>query len=137
MKCVRLWALILLMFLGVGGIAGGVPMIVSSLRHSNGLIPLSLLQYSPFRSYLVPGIILLLSNGLLPLWIYLRVKRRQPLYGLWTALQGCVLFGWLTVECIMLRLVAWLHLFYFAIALLLIVCGFVLSRRSTTATAQG
>src|SRR5579872_1865096 len=129
MKCVRLWALILLMFLGVGGIAGGVPMIVGSLRHSNGPIPLSLLRYSPFRSYLVPGIILLVSNGLLPLWIYLRVKRRQPLYGLWTALQACVLFGWLTVECIMLRIVAWLHLFYFAIALLLIGCGFVLSRR--------
>ena len=137
MKCVRLSALILLMFLGVGGIVGGVPMIVSSLTHTNGFMPLSMLQYSPFHSYLFPGIILLLSNGLLPLWIYLRVKRRQPLHGLWTVFQGCILFGWLTVECIMLRFVAWPHLFYFAVGLSLIVLGIVLNRKSGQAMAHG
>ena len=128
MKCVRLWALILLVFLGAGGIYGGIHLIAHPYENQWGLMPLSLLQYSPFHSYLIPGILLLVSNGLLPIWIYFRVKRGQPLYGLWTALQGCVLFGWLAVECLMLRVMAWPHLFYFSIALLLMVFGFLMNR---------
>ncbi len=75
MKCVRLGALILLLFLGTGGIVGGVHLIVHPHENQWGVRPLSLLQYSSFHSYLIPGIILLVSNGLLPLWIYLRLKR--------------------------------------------------------------
>jgi hypothetical protein len=137
MKCVRLGALILLLFLGTGGIVGGVHLIVHPYENQWGVMPLSLLQYSPFHSYLVPGIILLVSMGLLPLWIYLRLKRRQPLYGMWTAFQGGVLFGWLTVECLMLRVVVWPHLLYAAIAVALIVLGFLLSRHSEPGPAHG
>lgn len=100
-------------------------MIVSSIWKTREFMPLSLLQHSPFRSYLIPGIILLVANGLLALWIVRLVIQRRPGYGLWTALQGCVLMGWLVVECIMLRLVIWPHYLYGAVALLLIVFGFV------------
>ena len=137
MKSVRLWALILLLFLGVGGIAGGVPMIIAAYWTQWGIMPTSLLQYSPFHSFLIPGLILLATNGLLPLWIYLRVKRRQPLCGLWTAFQGCLLFGWMTVECVMLRMLVWPQVFYFVIALLLIIFGFLLNRRPAPGIAHG
>jgi hypothetical protein len=121
---------------GIGGIVGGVPMIVNSLWYTRSLIPLSLLQYSPFHSYLIPGIILQVSNGLLPLWVYSRVKRSQLLGGLWTAFQGCVLFGFMTGKCIMLRVMAWPHLFYYA-ALALIVLGFLLNSRPAPEPAHG
>ena len=137
MKCVRLWALVLLAFLGIGGIAGAVPMIVSAVRQTPGVIPLSLLQHSPFHSYLIPGIILLVANGLLPLWVSLRLKARRPFSGLWTAAQGCVLLGWLIVQCAMLRLVNWLHSVYLALALLLIALGWALNRQSDAAPAHG
>jgi len=137
MKYARLGTLILLPFLGAGGIVGGVHLIAHPCENQWGVMPLSLLQYSPFHSYLIPGILLLISNGLLPLWIYLRVRRSHPFSGLWTAFQGCVLFGWLTIECVMLRIVAWPHLFYFAIALALIVFGLLLNRRQTSVPAQG
>lgn len=137
MRCVRWWALLLLVFLGASGIAGGVLLILDPYGIRWGIMPLSLLQYSPFHSYLVPGIILLVSNGLLPLWVYLQVKRSRLRYGRWTAFQGCVLFGWLAVECAMLRMVVWPQLFYLAIALALMGCGFVLNRRSEPAAAHG
>ena len=136
MKC-RLWALVLLAFLGVGGIAGAVPMILSSVRHTPGIMPLSLLRHSPFQSYLVPGMILLVANGLLPLWVYLRLKARRPFSGRWTAAQGCVLLGWLIVQCVMLRLVNWLHAVYCVLALLLIALGWALNRQSDATHAQG
>jgi hypothetical protein len=125
MKFARTSAIVLLVFLGLSGIAGGAPMIVSSIWKTRAFMPLNLLQHSPFHSYLIPGIILLVANGLLALWIVRLVIQRRPGYGLWTALQGCVLMGWLVVECIMLRLVIWPHYLYGAVALLLIVLGFV------------
>ncbi len=137
MKGVRLWSLVLLVFLGVGGLMGGAAMALDPYGNRWPILPLSLLRYSPFDSYRIPGLILLVSNGLLPLWIALRVKRRQPRYGLWTALQGCVLLGWLAVECLMLHLVAWPHLLYAAIGLLLIVFGFRMRRALGQAAAHG
>ena len=125
MKFARTSAIVLLVFLGLSGIAGGAPMIVSSIWKTRAFMPLNLLQHSPFHSYLIPGIILLVANGLLALWIVRLVIQRRPRYGLWTALRGCVLMGWLVVECIMLRLVIWPHYLYGAVALLLIVLGFV------------
>jgi hypothetical protein len=137
MKGVRLWSLVLLVFLGVGGIMGGAAMALDPYGIRWPILPLSLLRYSPFDSYRIPGTILLVSNGLLPLWVALRVKRRQPQYGLWTALQGCVLLGWLAVECLMLRLVAWPHLLYAAIGLLLIAFGFWMHRALVQTAVQG
>jgi hypothetical protein len=95
-------------------------------------MPLSLLQYSPFHSYLIPGILLLVSNGLLPLWVLWLLLRRKPLYGLWVVFQGCVLLGYLTTECWMLRVVSWPHYFYASVALALMVCGLAMRRDSAS-----
>jgi len=48
---------------------------------------------------------------------------RKSSFELWTALQGCVLLGWLVVECWMIRAVGGAHYFYTAIAIALIVLG--------------
>jgi hypothetical protein len=56
---------------------------------------------------LVPGIIPLVANGLLSLWVLRLAMRRHPGYGWWVAAQGWVLLGWLAVEVAMLRLVVW------------------------------
>jgi len=131
MRFARVAAIVMLTFLGLSAIAGAVPMIGGSLRSASSIMPLSLLQYSPFHSYLIPGLILLFANGLLALWILRLVWRQQRHAGLWTVFQGCVLLGWLVVECAMLRLVMWLHFVYGAVALVLIVAGLVLRGVST------
>ncbi|MGA2570346.1 MAG: hypothetical protein ABSF23_07485 [Terracidiphilus sp.] len=125
MKMVRIAAIVTLSFLALSAFLGAIPLILDPTG-STMRMPLSFLRYSPFHSFLIPGVILLVSNGLLALVVLWMALRRIPRYGLWTALQGCVLMGWLVVECWILRLVVWPHYLYGAAALALIVTGMAL-----------
>jgi hypothetical protein len=129
MKALRVVAIALLVFLGLSGIVGAIPMIV----YSGGepwAMPQSLLQHSPFHSYLIPGVILLGCNGLLSLWVLGLTVRKYSKYGWWIGVQGCVLAGWLIAEIAMLRLVVWPHYLYGVVALVLMISGVVLSGSS-------
>ena len=63
MKTARILAICALAFLAVSSVVGAVPM----LLHPEGAawLPASLLQYSGFHTFLVPGLLLLAANGLL------------------------------------------------------------------------
>jgi hypothetical protein len=130
-KTLRGIAMTLLGFLGITSIIGAMPMIVDP---SGQLLrmPLSLLQQSPFHTFLIPGIILLLANGLLSLVVLYATARRWPFYASGVALQGCILTGWILVEVILLRMAMWAHYVYGAIGLALIVLGLVLARKNRT-----
>lgn len=58
--------LVLLLFQGLSGIAGGVALVA---RPSGGVLkmPVSTLRGSPFHDFLIPGLILLLALGISPL----------------------------------------------------------------------
>jgi hypothetical protein len=127
MKKARTVAIGALIFLGLSGIVGGIGLIAQA----NGepfTLPQSLLQHSPFHSYLIPGIILFVANGLLGLLVLWLTIRRHPGYGWWVTAQGCVLLGWLIVEMVMLRIAAWAHGFYGLVGLALIVTGMTITR---------
>lgn len=129
MKKARTAAIAALVFLGLSGIVGGVGLIAQA----NGepfTLPQSLLQHSPFHSYLIPGIILFVANGLLSLSVLWLTLRRHPGYGWWVTAQGCVLLGWLIVEIVMLRMAMWAHGFYGLVGLALIVAGMTLTREA-------
>lgn len=127
MKTVRILALIALGFLGITSVMGGLPLIVDP---TGGLlhVPLILLKHSPFRSFLIPGIILFLANGLVSLVVFFATMRRTSGYGNMVATQGIVIAGWITVEVIFLRLVVWPHYVYWGVGLVLIGCGVILRR---------
>jgi hypothetical protein len=55
--------------------------------------------------------------------VFALVLVRARGYGWWVAFQGCVLFGWITIEVILLRTVVWLHYVYWGLALILIALG--------------
>jgi hypothetical protein len=129
MKIARTIAIWLLAFLGIGAIGGGGLMILDPSGRRMGM-PHRFLDYSPFHSFLIPGIILLLANGVLPLLIMLVAIRRWRGYGWWVAFQGCILTGWITVEVIMLRGVGWPHYLYGATGLALIAMGMMLTRET-------
>ena len=123
MKSMRVATMILLAFLGAGSVVGAVPMILWPYKTQWNLLPVSVLQYSPFHSFLIPGIILLVANGLMSFWVLRLVIARRSSYGLWIAFQGCVLLGWLVVECWMIRAIGGAHYFYAGIATALIALG--------------
>jgi hypothetical protein len=131
MRIVRRFAITLLGFLGIGAVAGAIPLIVDPSGKLMRM-PMSLLDHSPFHSFLIPGMILLLSNGLLSLAIMAMAIRRSSHYGWWVAFQGCVLTGWITVEVIMMRAAVWPHYLYWGIGLALIALGLMLTRENRT-----
>lgn len=132
MKSVRAVAIVVLGFLGIGAVAGGIPMILDPSGRMMRL-PQSFLDHSPFQTFLIPGIILLTANGLLSLSIMILALRRIRWYGWWVAFQGCVLTGWITVEVIMMRLVVWPHYLYWALGVALIAFGLALRGDAGTA----
>lgn len=99
-------------------------------------MPQQLLQYSPFHSYLVPGILLLAGNGLFALVVLWLTVRKHIGYDRWVVAQGCILAGWLIVEIVMLRLVAWPHYLYGGVAFILILAGVLLGANRTRAIAE-
>jgi len=54
---------ILQLFIGVGAVAGGLALILDS-SGANVRMPLEMLNRSPFTDFLIPGIVLLIVNGL-------------------------------------------------------------------------
>jgi len=129
---VREIAMVLLGFLGVTSIMGAAPLILDPSGRMLRM-PLSLLEHSPFRTFLIPGILLLLANGVLSLLVLTATTRRWSQYGRWVALQGCILTGWIVVEVILLQMAMWAHYFYGAIGLALIGAGLALTREKRTA----
>ncbi len=129
MRTAWIVAIVTLVFLGLSGTVGAIPLIL----HPTGepwSMPQTLLRYSPFHSYLIPGIILLVANGLLSWWVLWLTVHKRSGYGWWVAAQGSVLLGWLIVEIAMLRLAMWAHYLYAAVALVLVVAGLALSKLS-------
>ncbi len=134
MKTVRIIAIVALALLSIGALMGAV-LLIQNPTGSPMEIPQSVLQHSGFHSFLIPGILLLVSQGLLPLLVMVIAIFCRRGYGWWIGFQGCVLFGWITIEVILLRTIVWLHYVYWGLALLLIACGWALRREAQRAPA--
>jgi hypothetical protein len=113
-----LWVLLLLLLIqGLGGIAGGLSL---TLRPDGSIMkmPLSYLDGSPFPDYLVPGLVLLLVLGVLPLVVAagLWMSRRWAWY--LAVVVGAGLMIWILVEITIIPF-SWLQPAYGIVAVLI------------------
>lgn len=123
---------ILQAFLGIGAIGGGLMLIADPSGESMGM-PTSVLERSPFGSFIIPGMLLLVIFGLLPLLVlYGLVKKPQwtwadtltpfrNLHSSWS-LSLYIGFGqiiWIMVQTYMMNAVSAVHVFYTSLGLLI------------------
>ena len=123
----------LLVFLGLGAIGGGAVFIISPSGKLMGM-PLSILNPSPFYNFLIPGIILFLMLGVLPILLSIAlIKKPQSklaehfnfchdMHWSWTfsIYIAFTLIFWIQIEMVLLNAVSWLHTIYILLAVLII-----------------
>ncbi len=135
LKNVRNLYLMLLGFLAVGAIGGGIALIISPSGNLIG-IPLSEFKNMPFHSYLIPGIILFSVLGIIPLLLIIALLKKpqsklaehfnlfQDMHWAWTfsIYIAFALIGWIHFELIFLQgVVHWLQTFYIFYAIVIII----------------
>ncbi|KAA3638020.1 MAG: hypothetical protein DWQ02_05740 [Bacteroidetes bacterium] len=135
MKRTRNLLLIILGFLAIGAIGGGVVLMISPAGDLIG-IPVTEYKNIPFKSYLIPGIVLFSVLGVIPL-LLIRALLKQPVSGLaekinifkdmhwaWTysIYIAFALISWIHIQLIFLQGgVHWLHTFYLFYGILILI----------------
>jgi hypothetical protein len=119
--------LILLQFLlGFGALVSG-GLLVLAPDGSLIQMPLSMLKYSPFSNFLIPGIFLSTFMGIYPLAVAYSLWRKpawrwpeainpfKQQHWCWAAslASGVILLIWITTQVLMLQSTAFLHVLYF------------------------
>lgn len=128
--------LILLGFLGLGAIGGGGALIISPGGELLEM-PLSTLENSPFKSFLIPGIFLFTVLGLIPLLLIIALIKKpksklaeqincfKDMHWAWTysIYTGFILIIWIQLQIVFIHDIHWLHTFYIFWAILIIFTG--------------
>ena len=119
---------LILALVALGAIPAGLAMILKpdgSIMH----LPIDILQGSPFKDFLIPGLFLLGVNGLAGLagavlcFIH---SRYSAISGL---ILGIGLVVWIIVQLLTTGLISWMQPAYFAIGLVEIILGLLIIRR--------
>ena len=117
--------------LSLGALWGGASLVArpdGSLMH----LPLARLAHTPFADYVVPGVVLLAVNGLLPLVVIALVLRRHASSARLTVLSGALLALWIGVQIALIRhFYPPLHVPYFTLGVALATLGAAEERRRT------
>jgi hypothetical protein len=123
----KIFASILLLANGLGAIYGGLNLITYP-NGSSIQLSLDYLSRSPFNDYLIPGIILFFANGVLSLLAFVTILSHRKNYPLFIAAQGCILTGWIVIQIVLIHF-NFYNAVFGGVGLLLIFCGWILSKR--------
>jgi hypothetical protein len=133
MNATRNFLVFLLAFLSAGALAGGGMLVISPDGKLIGM-PISMLNKSPFSSFLLPGIILFIVLGLAPCLLIIALIKKpashfaerfnffSDLHWSWTyaIYIAFALIIWIQLEMTFLNAVSWLHTFYMFYAVAII-----------------
>ncbi|PKL24134.1 MAG: hypothetical protein CVV47_10240 [Spirochaetae bacterium HGW-Spirochaetae-3] len=113
MRIIRRFLVALHLLVGVGAMAGGLAAILDPTSPLG--MPADALVNAPFDTYLIPGLLLfgLIGLGNITVAALTPLKRRWLGYA--SGAMGCVLMGWILVQCVMLEAVVALHVIFFCL----------------------
>jgi hypothetical protein len=123
-KFIRILAIVVLIFNGISGLAGGYGL-TADPSGAGVQMPIYLLDGSPFHNFLIPGLVLLVFIGISSLVVaYLAIKkdRRYPLLLIY---QGITVWIWLIVEIMVIGTLDALQLVYAIVGLILVLSGVI------------
>ena len=125
----RIGALSLLFILGISALSGSLGLLADPTGDALQM-PLSLLDGTPFKNFLIPAIILFTVIGLSSIVIIILTMRKVRKYSVWIVLQGIVLLIWLTAELLFNKDIWYspLHIPYYLLAAILILIGWRLRK---------
>jgi menaquinone-dependent protoporphyrinogen oxidase len=103
-------------FTGLTAVLGGIGL-VTAPRGSPSVPPLSVLEATPFGSFLVPGLVLLLVVGGGNLVAAVMEARRLRYAELAAAAGGALVTGWIVVQMALIGVISWMQLLYLAVGL--------------------
>ena len=101
--------------IGVGAVAGGLALVLDPSGESLGT-PIELLEKTPFATFLVPGIVLFIINGLGSLTGAVASFARQRHAGEIAVALGVFLVSWIAVQVYWME-PHWLHALYFGLGI--------------------
>lgn len=108
----------LCLFTGLTAIVGGGLLFIWPLGPPGLGLPLSVLEQSPFTTFLVPGLLLCWAVGIPNLAAGILAARRHVWGERAGAVGGAAITIWIATEMVMLRSMAWLQALYLVVGLL-------------------
>lgn len=114
-------------FIGLGAVGGGLALALEP-SGANLRIPVELLKNSPFLTYLVPGIVLFIVNGLGNLAGSAATVARYRYAGETAMVLGSFLVAWIILQVYWIASFHWLHALYLGLGFLEFVLGWALRK---------
>ena len=126
-RSLRIVLAALLTFVGLGGVFGGIQMLVDPYQPM-GMTPHMIIR-TPFDTYAVPGVLLLVLLGLVPLALAVAVLLRTPFATVCAGVFGLGLLAWIGTQWVLTDARLWLQPVLFTVGLAVVVVAALLERR--------
>jgi hypothetical protein len=126
---------LLLLFNGIGAVYGGVNLIM----HPDGRslqLSVDLLKHTPFKDFLIAGIVLLLVNGLFSFFVFIRLLLNKRNYSWFVIAQGLLLTGWIIIQVMLIQTIYYLHFILISVGFALTLLGILLLKQQNKMNEQ-
>jgi hypothetical protein len=124
-KTSRIMSIFLLFLTGINAIIAGLLFIIDPSGQKMGMST-SYLSHSPFSTFIIPGIILFVVNGLLNIVVAIYCLNKYKYYPILIIIQGLMLSGWIIIQVLLVKDFNTLHLIMLSIGAILLANGFIL-----------
>lgn len=128
LKIVKGVAVFLLLLTAANALVAGILFVSDPSGQKMGMST-AYLASSPFSTFLVPGWVLLIVNGLMNVAAATAALSNWKHYPLFMILQGLLLAGWIVIQVILVNDLNALHYTMFSIGLLLAGLGILLHKQ--------